>query len=138
MREECHEALYFQGSRLSVNFITSAAGSIQVEVLDSNRQAIPGFQLVDCQTIVGNNTDQVVHWNDASLKSLAGHTIRLRFILKDATSLRFNLLISVKTTNLFQINYFPSCSANSYQSLPLNIQGKSLAREGDPDHTFKS
>ena len=82
----------FDGSRLSVNFATSAAGTIQIEVLDAGRQAFPGFQLSEFQTLIGNNTDQLAHWNDASLKSLAGQTIRLRFILKDADLFAFQFV----------------------------------------------
>ena len=87
-----HKALTFDGSRLSVNFATSAAGTIQIEVLDAGRQAFPGFQLSEFQTLIGNNTDQLAHWNDASLKSLAGQTIRLRFILKDADLFAFQFV----------------------------------------------
>ncbi|MAQ88756.1 MAG: hypothetical protein CMM03_02760, partial [Rhodopirellula sp.] len=82
----------FDGSRLSVNFATSAAGSIQIEILDAGLQAFPGFQLSEFQTLIGNNTNQIVHWHDASLESLAGQTIRLRFILKDADLFAFQFV----------------------------------------------
>ena len=81
----------FRGSELFVNYSTSAAGSIQLEVLDVDRNSLPGFELKDCQVIIGNEISRKVNWDEKSLKELEGQTIRLRIQMKDADlfSLKF-------------------------------------------------
>jgi hypothetical protein len=75
----------FAGSRLSINFRTSAAGSLRVEVQDADGEPLPGFSLADCPEIFGDTTDRVVAWkSDKDLNQLAGQTVRLRFELRDA------------------------------------------------------
>lgn len=84
--------LVFDGNRLVLNFSTSAAGSIRVEVQDASGQPLDGFALADCPEVFGDAIERVVSWKGGSdLKSLAGRPIRLRFLLKDADlySLRF-------------------------------------------------
>ena len=72
-------------AQLHLNLATSAAGSIQVEIQDADGQPIPNFRLEDCETIVGDRIDRVVHWKSTSnLNSLAGRPVRLRFVMKDA------------------------------------------------------
>ena len=85
--------LVFEGDRLEINFSTSAAGSIQVEIQDEQGQAIPGYALSDCAEIFGDRLDQVVSWADKpELGPLAGKPVRLKFVLKDADlySIRFH------------------------------------------------
>ncbi len=84
--------LTFEGKQLSINFATSAAGEIAVEIQDKEGNPIPGFSLVECQTVIGNEIDRIVHWkNGTDVSILAGKEIRLRFSLKDADlySIRF-------------------------------------------------
>jgi hypothetical protein len=73
----------FEGNELKLNFSTSAAGEIKVEILDEHEQVIPGFSADDCQLIIGNEIDKSVSWGKG-LNALAGKIIRLRFIMKDA------------------------------------------------------
>jgi hypothetical protein len=84
-------ALKFAGSRLFLNFATSAAGGIRVEVQDEAGKPIPGFALADCRELIGNEIDRPVAWANANLASLAGRPVRLRFVMKDADlfALRF-------------------------------------------------
>lgn len=85
--------LTFEGSNLVINYSTSAAGSIRVEVIDANDQPVPGFALDECPEIYGDEIEKVVEWGERSdLSQLAGQAIRLRFVLKDADlySLRFD------------------------------------------------
>ena len=82
----------FTGKRLSLNFATSAAGGIRVEIQDAQGKPIPGYTLKDADEVIGNEIDRSVLWhgkNDAS--PLAGKPIRLRFVMKDADvySLKF-------------------------------------------------
>ena len=83
----------FSGQSLSLNYATSAAGEITVEIMTPSRQPIEGFRASDCEAIIGNEISRVVKWNGkADLTELAGRPIRLRFALKDADlfSLKFN------------------------------------------------
>ena len=75
----------FKGDSLSLNYASSAAGEIRVEIQDEYGQRIPGFALEECHPIFGNELDRTVHWgSDANLSDLNGKPVRLRFHLKDA------------------------------------------------------
>jgi len=77
--------LVFSGQELSLNFATSAAGSIRVSVLDEAGQPIAGFASEDCDEIIGNTLDQLVSWKGSSdIGDFSGKTIRLQFELHDA------------------------------------------------------
>ena len=77
--------LKFAGSQLAMNFATSAAGSVQVEVQDADGKPIPSFALADCDELFGDSIDRTVSWNSsADVSKLSGKTVRLRFVLKDA------------------------------------------------------
>ena len=77
--------LKFTGSKLTVNFATSAAGSLRVEIQDAGGEPVEGFSLADCPEQFGDALDHVVIWrNEADLSSLRGKPVRLRFVLKDA------------------------------------------------------
>jgi hypothetical protein len=78
-------ALIFEGRNLFLNFATSAAGSIRVEIRDTRGRPIPGFGLDDCQDIIGNDTDRKVTWrNDPNLEALNGQPVVLHFEMADA------------------------------------------------------
>jgi hypothetical protein len=77
--------LAFTGQRLLLNFATSAAGGIRVEILDASDKPIPGFALSDCVESIGNEIERSVVWkNDKDLSQLAGKAVRLRFAMKEA------------------------------------------------------
>ena len=77
--------LVFVGDRLGLNFSTSAAGSVRVEIQDEGGKPINGFSLADCPEIFGDSNARNVAWkNDAELSALAGKPVRLFFELKDA------------------------------------------------------
>lgn len=76
--------LIFCGKQLSVNYATSAAGSLRVEIQDANGAAVPGFSLEDCLEYYGDSVNQVVAWKGGNdVGALAGTPIRLRFVLAD-------------------------------------------------------
>jgi hypothetical protein len=82
--------LVFSGGHLILNFSTSAAGSIQIEVQDGNGKVIPGFGLDDCQVIFGDTIKRGVSWkNGSDVSALNGKQVRLRFVLKDADLFSF-------------------------------------------------
>jgi hypothetical protein len=77
--------LIFTGNKLTLNFATSAAGDIRVEIQDENKHALAGFQLDECAPIFGDTPARTVSWNGGSdVSRLAGKTVRLRFVLRDA------------------------------------------------------
>ena len=82
----------FKGRTLTLNFSTSAAGSIKVELLGADDQSIPGFALADCDELFGDSIDRTVTWADRSdVSALAGRPLRLRVVMRDADlySLKF-------------------------------------------------
>ncbi len=75
----------FDGNRLVINFSTSAAGSIWVELQTENGEAIPGFELDACDEIIGDEIARTVTWRGSeSLASVAQRPVKLRFKMKDA------------------------------------------------------
>lgn len=85
--------LTFSGTTLEINYSTSAAGSIRVEILDTGGSPIEGYGLTDCPEIIGDEISRVVRWEGGSdLSGLIGKPVRLRFHMVDADlySLRFS------------------------------------------------
>ncbi|MBW3539722.1 MAG: hypothetical protein KY476_05580 [Planctomycetes bacterium] len=85
--------LRFGGDRLEINFATSAAGSVRVEIQDVDGKPIPGFTLDDCPPHFGDEPARTVVWKDNSdVGRLAGRPVRLRFTMNEADlySLRFH------------------------------------------------
>ena len=77
--------LKFSGKELEINFGTSAAGGIRVEIQDVAGKPMPGFSLADANKQIGNEVQRVVTWKQGSdVSSLAGKAVRLRFLIKDA------------------------------------------------------
>jgi len=77
--------LKFQGDHLMMNYSTSAAGGIRVEIQDAAGQPLPGFALDDCLEHYGDSVKQQVGWKGgADVSALVGKPVRLRFVLKDA------------------------------------------------------
>ncbi len=82
----------FSGSKLSINYATSAAGGIFLEMQTANGDPIEGFTAKDCPEIIGDRIEHTVSWKQGSdVSDLAGKPVRLRFVLRDADlySLRF-------------------------------------------------
>ena len=77
--------LVFAGAQLQLNYATSAAGSLRVEILDADEQPLPGFSTAACSEIFGDELERIVEWNKhPDLEVLAGHPVRLRFALQEA------------------------------------------------------
>ena len=80
----------FAGGELSLNFSTSAAGGVQVEIQDASGRPLPGFALADCSTVFGDSIDRPVTWkNGRDVSRLAGRPVRLKFVLRDADLFAF-------------------------------------------------
>ena len=79
------KTLTFTGTSLYLNYATSAAGSIRVELLDGDGVVIPGFEADKSFEIIGNQVERAVEWNgSADISKLAGTPVRVRFVMKDA------------------------------------------------------
>ena len=81
------------GGSLEINYATSSAGEIVIEIQDADGKTIPGFSLLDSQVIIGNEIKRTVQWNGSEdLSSIAMKPVRLRIQMKDANlySLKFN------------------------------------------------
>lgn len=75
----------FAGGRLSLNFSSSAAGGLRVELQTPEGRPIPGFGLDESAEIFGDSLDRKVTWKSApNLGELAGKPVRMRVELKDA------------------------------------------------------
>jgi hypothetical protein len=82
----------FAGAKLELNFATSAAGGLRVEIQDEAGKPFAGHALADCPEMIGDDIARAVAWAGGSdVRSLAGKPVRLRFALQDADlySLRF-------------------------------------------------
>jgi hypothetical protein len=84
--------LVFSGQELEINYSTSAAGQIRVELQDAVGQPLSGFTLDDSEPIYGDHIARIVTWKSApDLSAHAGKPVRLRVEMSDADlySLRF-------------------------------------------------
>jgi hypothetical protein len=111
--------LTFAGRSLFLNFSTSVAGGIRVEIQDPAGRPIPGFSLADSIEMTGNDIERAAAWKPGAvpihrtwtgdvsepkarfeytfwkggddISRLAGTPIRLRFVMKesDLFALRF-------------------------------------------------
>jgi hypothetical protein len=83
---------YFTGDTLLVNFSTSAAGYIKVEMLNIYEKKIKGYELENSSELIGNEIEKAVTWNGVSdLGNLMDQPVKVRIVMKDADlySLRF-------------------------------------------------
>jgi hypothetical protein len=75
----------FIGRQLRLNFSTSAAGSVRVELQDEAGRPLPGFSLEDCPPLFGDSVERPVSWRSGTdVGALAGQAVRLRIVLQDA------------------------------------------------------
>ncbi len=76
--------IIFSGKTLTVNYSTSAAGSLRIEIQEADGTPIPGFSLAEAIEYYGDSTEQEISWADGSdVSSLSGKAVRIRFVLKD-------------------------------------------------------
>ncbi|EAQ78070.1 hypothetical protein [Blastopirellula marina] len=78
--------LTFVGDQLELNFATSAAGGVHVEIQDEQGTPIPGYSLTDANLAIGNDLQRVISWKEkgSDVSELAGKPIRLKFVIDDA------------------------------------------------------
>ncbi|MFT5523432.1 MAG: hypothetical protein ACI9G1_005237 [Pirellulaceae bacterium] len=77
--------LAFTGRHLVLNYATSAAGGLRVELRDADNKPLPGYSLADCREIIGDRIDRPVTWKGGGdVSTLAGKPVRVHFELRDA------------------------------------------------------
>ncbi len=84
--------LTFTGSELVINYSTSVAGDVRIEMQDEQGKPIEGRSLSASTKIFGDEIERVVSWGgDSDVSALAGKPVRLRIAMKEADlySLRF-------------------------------------------------
>ncbi len=81
--------LIFQGDKLELNYSTSAAGSMQVEILAAGG-ADGQKVLARSKLLIGDEIDGPVSWQEGT--DLAGKPVRLRFVMKDADLYSFRFV----------------------------------------------
>jgi hypothetical protein len=76
--------LSVDGAKLMLNYATSAAGSIQVEVQDAEGRALEGFGLEDSDVLFGDELEGQLRWGESDLSTVNHQPLRFRFVMKDA------------------------------------------------------
>jgi len=75
----------FTGAKLVLNYSTSVAGSVQVELRDENGVPLGDHGIDDMEPLFGDELERIVEWKTGSnLSGFAGRPVRLRFVMKDA------------------------------------------------------
>jgi len=78
------------GRELRLNYSTSAAGWVRVEIQDTEGRPVPGFSMADAEELYGDQLEGCARWkNGPDLAALSGRPVRLRFALKDADLFAF-------------------------------------------------
>lgn len=86
------EPIVFDGQYLFVNAdVSQKGGRLAVEVLDKDGHVLPGFSRKDCVAMAGkDSTRQRITWKgNASLDTLAGQAVRLKFYLSSGDLFAF-------------------------------------------------
>ncbi len=79
------QPVIFDGSSLELNYSTSAAGSVRVELQDESGAPLPGYTLADSRELIGDEVQRLHGWKGGQDVSALRHKpVRLRFQLKDA------------------------------------------------------
>ncbi len=76
--------LVFAGSRLLVNYSTSAVGWLRFELCDEAGEPLEGLAFRDSEVLFGDEIEHEVSWGEGDVGALARRPVRLRVRLKDA------------------------------------------------------
>ena len=82
--------LRFQGSELRFNARTAAAGYVRIGVLDETGNDYPGLGVADSIGFAGDAVSAPARWANAkNLQALQGKTVKLAFVMKNASVFAF-------------------------------------------------
>ena len=76
----------FEGSKMLLNFKTSGAGGIVIDILDEEGNEIEGYSSYE---IIGDRVDREITFGLGDLSALNGTPVRLRFRMRDAEVFSF-------------------------------------------------
>jgi hypothetical protein len=77
--------LIFSGDKLVLNYATSAAGSIAVEIQDESGKPLPGYTIADTKPLYGDELEAAISWKSKKdVSDVAGKPVRLHFAMSDA------------------------------------------------------
>jgi hypothetical protein len=75
----------FSGKELEINYSTSAAGEIRIEIQDLNGVPLKGYTMEESDRIIGNEIERLVSWSAKdNVKELESQVVRLSIYMKDA------------------------------------------------------
>jgi hypothetical protein len=95
--EATTKPLTFTGHKLYINFATSAAGGVRIEIQEPDGTPIPGYTLDEANVLIGNEIEKQVSWKgQADLSGLVQRPVRLRFVLQDADLYSFQFQDNTK------------------------------------------
>jgi hypothetical protein len=84
--------LEFAGDEFVLNYATSVAGSVAVELQRPDGTPYDGFSLAESPELFGDDLDRVVEWaGGRTAGELAGDAVRVRFVLSDADIYSFRV-----------------------------------------------
>jgi hypothetical protein len=91
------QPLIFGGDKLVLNYSTSAAGSIAVEVQDESGKPLSGYAIADMKPLYGDELDAAISWKTKrDVSEVAGKPVRLHFVMQDADLFSFRTMKSDK------------------------------------------
>jgi hypothetical protein len=83
--------LIYDGDRIEVN--ADVSGSLRVALLNQAGDPISGFDISDCDTVVGDSTGHIVTWGGNShIRSLAGSVVRIKFEMQNTKLYAFEVV----------------------------------------------
>jgi predicted neuraminidase len=86
----------FEGSSMHMDFSTSPAGSIRVELHDFGGIPLKGYTLDDCLELKGEGAGSLVRWkHGCDVSAFAGQLIRMRFSISHADIFGFRFRSSI-------------------------------------------
>ncbi|BDC52755.1 hypothetical protein F183_A50700 [Bryobacterales bacterium F-183] len=84
--EAITKPLQIAGNKLELNFATSAAGSVRIELQDVAGKPLPGYELSNAPELIGDEIAREYRWKSAQP---IDQPVRIRFVLKDADIFAF-------------------------------------------------
>jgi hypothetical protein len=88
----------FDGNELRIN--ANVRGKLEVELLDSAGNVIPGFGRKSGKPVTGDEISHTVEWKDKKLENLVGKEVVLKFYLTDGEVYSFGFVDNEQTVKV--------------------------------------
>lgn len=77
--------ILFEGDKITINYATSAPGSVRVGIIDEGGWPLSYFSIEDCDIIYGDELQKTISWRgNSDLSFLKGKAVQFKFELTDA------------------------------------------------------